>query len=129
MSATVNINAAFERKLTAAIDKGLGAAVTELRDKVKEDISTLFPPASEPGTPPHRRTGGLHEAVFAERAEPMHWAYGYGPVAPARPGSDRTKLGIWLELGTLTMDDRPILMKTLMVDGPAAINKHLTRVM
>jgi hypothetical protein len=44
MTATVNINSAFERNLVAAIDKGLGEAVSELRDEVKEEISTLFPP-------------------------------------------------------------------------------------
>jgi hypothetical protein len=61
----------------------------------------------------------------------MHWAYGYGPVRPARlggRGSDRSKLGIWLELGTATMEPRPVLVQTLVNRGQAAINRHLTGV-
>lgn len=135
----------FERLL----DRRLGAAVCELRDIAKASVGTPYPPASQPLTPPHRRTGGLQDAIFAERLGPLEWAFGVDAVAadPDRPGANRERLGLWMELGTgshRTHPDgsggvlsrpsevirssvirRPFLLPTLMEHGRRVIEKHL----
>lgn len=40
----------------ASASESAGARVT---DRIKTEISVAYPPASKPGTPPHRRTGNL----------------------------------------------------------------------
>ena len=140
---TVVLNPAFLQALLQQADRALGAAVREMRDTVKERVADPYPPVSEPGTPPHRRTGGLQDAVFAERIAQGEWAYGYREV-PDR-GAQR---GLWMELGTghhrrapdgeggtrmnpsggnTSVEFRPVLLPVLMESGARAVEKHLVR--
>lgn len=99
---TVKPNRTGEQALFRMIDARVGEIAEELADVCRASLSTPYPPASEPGEPPHRRTGGLQNAVFAERLAPMEWAYGVNQVLPdpQRPQSDRSNLGLWMEFGT-----------------------------
>lgn len=47
----------------AAVAQGMEVAGKALSASTKRNISTPYPPASRPGSPPHRRSGGLHGAV------------------------------------------------------------------
>ena len=147
---TVTVNRSFEPQLRQMIDVRLGRAVRTLREIVKSEVSSPYPPPSAPGTPPHRRTGGLKRAVFAEKVGQMDWVYGYRVVDadPDRPGSNRERLGLWMELGTgshrrhpsgmggmvsrpspivrTSMYPRPVLLPTLMQDGPRVIHFYLS---
>lgn len=139
----------FVAQVERLLDRRLGAAVCELRDLAKQRLSTPYPPASQPLTPAHRRTGGLQEAVFAERTGPLEWSFGVNSVGPDqdRPGANRERLGLWMELGTgvhRTHPDgsggvtsspspivrssvvrRPFLLPTLVEDGRRVVEKHL----
>lgn len=141
----VNFMPALERSL----DRRLGAAVRELRDIARQAVSAPYPPASAPLTPPHRRSGGLQRAIFAQRLAPLDWAFGTDAVGPdpERPDANRERLGLWMELGTgvhrshpdgsggvvarpaeivrSSVQRRPFLLPTLVNSGPGVIGKHL----
>lgn len=143
-------NRSFLSQFERLMDRRLGAATRELRDLAKDRVSTPYPPASAPLTPPHRRTGGLERAIFAKKLGPLEWGFGVDAVAadPSRPNANRERLGIWMELGTGThrthpdgdggvtgrpseivrssVERRPFLLPTLTQDGPRVVAKHLT---
>lgn len=153
----VRMNRSGEAQLRRLIDARIGSAVRELRDVCRASVGTPYPPASEPFTPPHRRSGGLQRAIFAERIRQMDWALGVRRVEPhdGRPGSDRSYLGLWLELGTglgrepfpvgaqsilprgnredsaatghggSSMAPRPFLVPVLVEQGPGILRRHL----
>ena len=149
MSATATVNRTFVSSLESLLDRRLGAAVQELERLAKQRISTPYPPAAAPLTPAHRRTGGLQDAVFSQRAGAMDWVFGVDAVAtdPARPNSNRERLGLWMELGTgvyrthpdgkggvtsrpaevlrTSVQRRSFLLPTLVEDGPRVIARHL----
>lgn len=149
MTATAKINGAGVAQLERALNSQVGAAVRELRDLARARVNTPYPPASRPLSPPHRRTGGLQDAIFAKKIGLMDWAFGVDAVAadPERPTSNRERLGLWMELGTglfrthpngsggvvarpaeivrSSVERRPFLIPTLLEDGPAVVRKHL----
>lgn len=45
----------------------MAAIGAETRDEIKESISTPYPPASDPYSPPHARTRRLHNGVSHEQ--------------------------------------------------------------
>lgn len=51
------------REIEAAVVTGMEIAGTAMRASTVRSLSTPFPPASAPGNPPHRRSGGLAGAV------------------------------------------------------------------
>lgn len=142
-------SAAFIGQVERMLDRKLGAAVRELRDRARQRVATPYPPASAPLTPPHRRTGGLQSAIFARKLGPMEWAFGVDSVGPdpERPGANRERLGLWMELGTgvyrshpdgsggvssspspivrSSVERRPYLLPTLVEDGRAVVIRHL----
>jgi hypothetical protein len=56
----------FLRNRTNAILATIGERVVE---ETQGAIATPYPPASDPGTPPHLRTGNLHEGVTSDVRE------------------------------------------------------------
>ena len=75
--------------------------------RIKEDIATQYPPASEPGTPPHRRTGNLQDGVFSV-TENQGWQV-VSNIASDRAGGDE-HVPSYLEFGTSRMAPRPYMM-------------------
>jgi HK97 gp10 family phage protein len=70
-------------------------------DRIKKSIGTQYPPASSPGEPPHKRTGGLQNSV------------GYN-VTVAGPSANlevtaTAPYAAYLEYGTENMAARPFL--------------------
>lgn len=98
----MKLNANFVPQLAQIIDQRLGRAVHALSEIAREKVGQPYPPASEPGEPPHRRTGGLQRAIFAEKSGQMDWVFGVRAVEanPERPGEVMDNLGLWMELGT-----------------------------
>lgn len=147
------MNSGFQSQLEALIEARLGRVVETLRDIAKDRMDQPYPPAAQPYNYPHKRTGGLQEAVFAEPIGDMEWAFGVHVVKPDpdRPDNNRERLGLWRELGTgghRRMTDmsvkgtvrlqkrpaeivrtstlpNPFLIPTLMHDGPRVANFYM----
>lgn len=102
MQARVAMNSRLMPQLTTMIDQRMGRAMHTLRNILRENLNTPYPPASRPGQFPHRRTGGLRRSVFAKRIRKMEWAIGFRKVFPdpSRPNANREWLGLWMEMGT-----------------------------
>lgn len=88
------------KKIREKDAKARRAAGEYLVQKVQEKISTLYPPASSPGDPPHLRTGTLQGSVFYSiDGETLS-------VGASVPYADA------LEFGTQNMAARPFLGPT-----------------
>lgn len=138
-------NPKFIPQLMSITNDAIKNMARELRDNIRKKISIPFPPASLPGQPPHKRTGGLRRAIFAKKIAQADWAIGVMQV----PG--RKHVGIWLELGTgsyrqpypkgttgfigfprvarwQSVKPRPYLMNTFLQEGPWILRYHLGKV-
>lgn len=102
MPATVTINKAFLSNIERIMDARMGKMSADLRDAIRDELDTPYPPASNPGEPAHKRSGGLQAAVFFSRVRRGEFVVGFRRVRrdPDRPNSDRANLAIWMELGT-----------------------------
>lgn len=80
-----------------------------LKNAIKEDLSEPFPPASDEGEPPHKRTGRLRASMSHEVDK---------EALTARVGSN-VLYAKFLELGTVKMAARPFLRK--------AFNEHFDK--
>lgn len=87
--------------------KNVGNAAKYLRDMIKLNISSPWPPASEPFDFPRRRTGELHESIEAVEIEPGVFVVRHDPTFGEGP---------YIELGTRKrkggMLPRPHIRKT-----------------
>jgi len=86
------------------IGRRIDAAARHLVRRIKENISTKYPPVSKPGEFPHLRTNTLRSRVTSEYEEQTN---------TARVGSNY-KVFKFLELGTRKMARRPLLTLGLM---------------
>jgi hypothetical protein len=89
---------------------GVGRAAERVAARVRAKIGTPYPPASQPGRPPHRRSGTLQQSVISvldatDRARPV------GYVQATAPHADH------LERGTSRMAARPFLQPTLLEES------------
>jgi hypothetical protein len=114
----------FLRGVLTLADQRLGRVVHELADNVRTDVNISYPPASIPGQPPHKRSGGLQRAVVGSRIGAGDWAYGTHLVEPHPDGRGRANLGLWMEEGTVSMRARPFLVPVLARDGMRVAEKH-----
>ena len=145
-SVKVVMNKQFLPQIRKMVDVAIGETVRELRNEIKQDVSIPYPPASKPGRPPHKRSGGIAKAIFAERVRQMDWVVGVRKLSPGREN-----LGIWLELGTgrhrkpfpsgskgaitgeyaspgsgkTSRRARPFLLKKVLRVGPGKLKKRL----
>lgn len=128
--AIVKTNRMFLRNVLTLADQRLGRVVNELADNVRTDINVAYPPASEPGEPPAKRSGGLQRAVVAERIGAGDWAYGTVLVEPHPDGRRRANLGLWMEEGSRNIPantinlPRPFLVPVLARDGMRVAQTH-----
>ena len=83
--------------------KNLHKACILLKNKIKAEIGTKYPPASSAGTPPHLRTGELRRSMAHEVDN---------NELIGRVGSNKKYSG-YLERGTGKMAKRPYLQPTL----------------
>lgn len=82
----------------------LRKAAILVANAAKEEVSDPAPPASDPNTPPHKRTGRLRASITHEVDE---------EAQKARVGNN-LKYAKFLELGTKKMAPRSFLMHTVM---------------
>ena len=97
----------YGKVVAATAVDALEKAATMLAEHIKETISTPYPPASEVGEPPHRRSGRLHDAV---RVVMIKGGFG------AKVGIIEDILApyaVELELGTKRMGPRPFVRPAL----------------
>lgn len=131
MAVIVKMNRVFHRDVLTLADQRLGRVVHELADNVRRDVNIAYPPASEPGEPPHKRSGGLQRAVTGERVGAGDWYYGTLLVEPHPDGRGRANLGLWMEEGSQNVLagpphnlPRPFLVPVLVRDGMRVAEKH-----
>lgn len=86
-----------ERRATS---RGLDDTLKEMRREIRNKIGDPYPPASAPGTPPHRRTGYLRRNVKVKRKGRDFWV-------------SVPQYGIWLDGGTRRMAERPFIRRTI----------------
>lgn len=86
--------------VTAKLEAGIGAMAAQLEDAIREKVSEHFPPASEPGEPPHERTN-YADTITTEQSG-----------TEARVGSDSPH-ALFLEIGTERMAARPHIVPTV----------------
>jgi HK97 gp10 family phage protein len=85
--------------------KAVALAIADfLAAHMKVTISTVYPPASNPGEPPALRTGNLQDSIRVEEID--------GQVCVV-VGDDDAYYAIFLEFGTSTMDPRPFVEQTI----------------
>ncbi len=97
----------FKRGIHREMGRRLNRSGDEIVRAVRESISTPYPPASGPGNPPHRRSGGLWRSIFATRRGDAV------TVAASAPH------GEYLERGTSRMAPRPFLERGFVKASPA----------
>jgi hypothetical protein len=93
-----------------AIREGMKDAAELIVAQVREMISEPFPPPSQPGTPPHLRTGTLLAAIdYWELPKELEVLIGANVTAE-----------YWshLEYGTVKMDPRPFVSVAVAVYTP-----------
>lgn len=97
------VNTGLAGRVIGGLISRVRPAFDQLAEDVQADlvesISTQYPPASEPGTPAHRRTGGYIATIEQDVEQD-------GFTITASVSSD-SLLSLWLERGTVKMAPRP----------------------
>jgi hypothetical protein len=109
------------RDLEAAVERGMEKAGEALVAGIVRKISRPAPPASRPGQPPHRRSGGLARSVthrVERRGGEMVLTVGVFPGAEAEDYSAA------LQQGTSRMSARPYLddLRQAVTAGAAVVS-------
>jgi HK97 gp10 family phage protein len=95
-------SAEIKKKMEALIIKRLTRVGVMLSNEMKILVNEPFPPASEDGEPPHKRTGTLQRSI-------QHWPVENKTV---QVGSD-SEYAPHLEFGTKKMGARPFIRRAL----------------
>ena len=103
------LEAASEKLRETAIRRGLLHVAARIVETVIESIGTPFPPPSEPGEPPHVRTGALRRSVRIEREEPGAVYIAVGGTGTGVPYAAA------LEFGTSRMEPRPFVSPVIEI--------------
>lgn len=97
------------REIEGAVVEGMGIAGKAMKASTVRSISTPYPPASRPGGPPHRRSGGLAGAVDSKVSrQGRNVVLSVGVPA----GSPVGRQAEALQKGTGRMAARPFLPET-----------------
>lgn len=93
--ARVTMRPGFAQKVTAHVERQLDKAATYAKNYMRELVAEGYPPASEPGTPPHVRSGDLRRAIDFDQVQPLKRRIGL-------QGADETVMhyGVILECGS-----------------------------
>lgn len=91
-------------EIGSAVATGMAVAGKALSASTARNINTPYPPASEPGTPPHRRSGDLHDAVTHSVRRGMGTVVLRVGVPPGGP-----VYAAFLQGGTRRMAPRPFI--------------------
>lgn len=93
-------------KIRSAVAYGLEVLGDRIYKRLRQTLNTPYPPASQPGDPPHRRTGRLRNATYYRVNKAK---------SELHVGFDARKARYWrfLEGGTKKMDPRPSLKPVL----------------
>lgn len=86
----------LSERLTSAVQ----IVTNQIRDDIKDLVNDAYPPASVPGSPPHKRTGGYQDSFDVENVTAD------GDTIHGAAYTD-SQLGEWLENGTSRMAARP----------------------
>lgn len=78
-------------------------ALAHLVDALQENLNTPYPPASDPGEFPHKRTGNLQASVYYQFDRRRFT----GDIIVDAP------YAVYLEEGTQKMQERPFLQPTI----------------
>lgn len=87
----------------AALRRAMEATAIDMTAEIRKTISRPYPPASAPGTPPHRRTGNLRASVQLRvigRSDKAAIGAYWGEMVEYAPH---------LEFGTVNMSPRPFM--------------------
>jgi len=144
MPTTVNIGSVsvqwggpeFKKKVDAAAVKGLEAAATHLRLKMRANLTVQgYPVArrSRPGEFPRMDTTSLVKSITATRASESNLSVGVGVRANAMNDGINQYISnvhshhggptpvndyaLWLEFGTKNMAPRPFMLRTLLEES------------
>lgn len=90
--------------IAAAIEATVGQIGERIVADVRERIDDAYPPSSEPGTPPRRRTGALRDGIAS--ATTADGATTTASVSSSAP------YGPYLEFGTERIAPRPFMGPT-----------------
>lgn len=102
----------LEKEMVAAGKVGLERAAIFLEGKLKELLSEPYPPVSEPGEPPHRRSGDLrafvsHEARNGGMVQRVGTPFRYGFFLEFGVPDHNLKPRPWLRAG-LAQNEEPM---------------------
>lgn len=102
----------------SAIADGQARAADRIKRAIRRTINIPFPPASQPGEPPHRRTGNLRRNVeWWQNRKTLTVQVGVTVDAP---------YGLFLEFGTRKMAARPFI-RPIMEDMQSTIKNTMNR--
>lgn len=103
-----------------AIHRAQIAEGVQLVADIRKTINTAYPPASTPGTPPHKRTGNLsREVQFWDNKRTFEIEIGVTVDA---------LYGLFLDEGTVKMKARPFLKKPAKKAAPRYAKRVRTAV-
>ena len=101
--------AEYQKRIKQAPEKASQAAelsmktfVVKVKSDVQKSLNVNFPPVSEPGTPPHKRTGHLYQSVY-NKINKLSSMVIQGVVG------DNAEYAPMLEYGTSKMSPRPYI--------------------
>ncbi len=75
----------------------------DMLNEIKSSINIPYPPPSQPGEPPHKRTGDLQSSFRINKRDS-------GTEIVREIITDEMKLANWLEYGTERMEPRPFIL-------------------
>ena len=102
---------------------GLDDAMEFLGERVQESLNVAYPPSSEVGEPPHKRTGNLQRNVDVHETE----LRGSELVGGVGVSLDKVPYAGFLEFGTARMGGPRPFLRVGLYDNEEAIRQLIVR--